>query len=253
MAKCKGDEIHVQHEDEDYSDDNVDSDIEFDDDNSFNVPESTVDEMMEEYNQEKALKKALGERTPEATSIIERQFDEIEKRFTGQSSNQMATTRIMKDRREMAKNGNYDLFEIDFVNDNIYVWSLLMRFPETEDIQKNLNDYEIESKGNHPNAIKMEITFPQDFPMSPPFMRVISPRFKYKTGRVTIGGSICTELLTSAGWVPTYSVGQALIQVQSEIMDGKAAFEPYGTSKEYSDTEAKEAFARIAREKGWSK
>jgi hypothetical protein len=36
-------------------------------------------------------------------------------------------------------------------------------------------------------------------------------------------------------------------------MDGKAAFEPYGTSKEYSDTEAKEAFARIAREKGWSK
>jgi ubiquitin-conjugating enzyme E2 Q len=130
-----------------------------------------------------------------------------------------------------------------------------MRFPETEQIQKNLDDYAKETGKNHPNAVKIEITFPVDFPMSPPFMRVVSPRFKFRTGRITIGGSICTELLTSSGWVPTYSVGQALIQIQSEILEGNASFEPCGRdgqSNQYSDTEAREAFARKAREMGWA-
>ena len=31
-------------------------------------------------------------------------------------------------------------------------------------------------------------------------MRVIRPRFAFHTGHVTVGGSICIELLTSSGW-----------------------------------------------------
>jgi hypothetical protein len=33
-------------------------------------------------------------------------------------------------------------------------------------------------------------------PFSPPFIRVVEPRFAFHTGHVTIGGSICMELLT---------------------------------------------------------
>jgi hypothetical protein len=53
--------------------------------------------------------------------------------------------------------------------------------------------------------VKMELTFPKDYPFSPPFIRVIEPRFKFHTGHVTIGGSICHEILTRSGWTPTNS------------------------------------------------
>ena len=53
-------------------------------------------------------------------------------------------------------------------------------------------------------AITMHIIFPPDYPFSAPFMRVVRPRFAFRTGHVTIGGSICIELLTNSGWNPLY-------------------------------------------------
>jgi ubiquitin-conjugating enzyme E2 Q len=46
--------------------------------------------------------------------------------------------------------------------------------------------------------VLLEIRFPPDFPWQPPFIRVVAPRFAFHTGHVTVGGSICMELLTSA-------------------------------------------------------
>jgi ubiquitin-conjugating enzyme E2 Q len=253
MSKYKGNctENQSDSDDDSYYDDGDDFEV---DDDSFSVPEETIDDMIKEFNDEKSVEKTTDSSTV-LSPDLERHLSEIEKKFIGNSS-QMAITRIMKDRIEIAKTELYNaFFEVDFINDNIHIWSLLMRFSETDEIQKSLNDYAEASKGKHPNAIKMEITFPQDYPMSPPFMRVISPKFKYRTGRITIGGSICTELLTSSGWVPTYSIGQTLIQIQSEMIDGKPQIEPYncGSSNEYSLSEAQEAFTRKAREMGWIK
>ena len=38
--------------------------------------------------------------------------------------------------------------------------------------------------------------------MCPPFVRVLRPRFKFLTGHVTVGGSICMQMLTKSGWSP---------------------------------------------------
>ena len=48
----------------------------------------------------------------------------------------------------------------------------------------------------------MEMSFPEDYPMAPPFVRVIRPKFRFLTGHVTIGGSICMQVLTKSGWSP---------------------------------------------------
>jgi hypothetical protein len=48
--------------------------------------------------------------------------------------------------------------------------------------------------------IRLRITFPSRYPVIAPFCRIVRPRFKFHTGHVTIGGSICTDLLTSTGW-----------------------------------------------------
>ncbi|NXA19747.1 U2QL1 protein, partial [Ibidorhyncha struthersii] len=45
--------------------------------------------------------------------------------------------------------------------------------------------------------ILLNLTFPDNFPFSPPFMRVLSPRLE--NGYVLDGGAICMELLTPRG------------------------------------------------------
>jgi len=51
-------------------------------------------------------------------------------------------------------------------------------------------------------CIVIRLVFPSDYPARPPYVRVIRPRFKFRTGHVTIGGAICTEALSSQGWDP---------------------------------------------------
>ena len=105
-------------------------------------------------------------------------------------------------------------------------------------------------------AITLNIRFPTTFPHAVPFVRIISPRFVFHTGHVTVGGSICTPLLTTSGWRPmnpesliravmvTWKEGKAAIQVKPDMYCSS----PY---EDYSEAEAKEAFDRVARVHGW--
>jgi hypothetical protein len=52
------------------------------------------------------------------------------------------------------------------------------------------------------NHITLRVAFPPNYPFAPPYVRVIKPRFQFRTGHVTIGGSICMEMLTNMGWSP---------------------------------------------------
>lgn len=45
--------------------------------------------------------------------------------------------------------------------------------------------------------ILLHMTFPDNFPFSPPFLRVVEPRIE--KGFVMEGGAICMELLTPRG------------------------------------------------------
>jgi len=103
----------------------------------------------------------------------------------------------------------------------------LSDFPSKSLLAKDLFAYS-SSTGNKP-VVAMEMKFPKDYPMSPPFVRILRPRFKFLTGmgeclpvwvivfcshgdrwscagHVTIGGSICMQLLTRSGWSPTNDI-----------------------------------------------
>ena len=105
-------------------------------------------------------------------------------------------------------------------------------------------------------AVSLSIRFPSTYPNSVPFVRVIRPRFVFHTGHVTVGGSICTPLLTASGWkamdpealvrsvMVIWKEGNARIQTAPDMYCGV----PF---KDYSEQEAKDAFDRVAREHGW--
>ena len=101
-------------------------------------------------------------------------------------------------------------------------------------------------------GVHYEIEFPNEFPLYPPFVRVICPRFQQWTGHVTIGGSVCTELLVNK-WDPDITATGLMLQLQDNIINGDPPGKIDHTRKvKYSKQEAEEAFQRAVRTHGWT-
>ncbi|EIW74242.1 hypothetical protein CONPUDRAFT_85969 [Coniophora puteana RWD-64-598 SS2] len=107
------------------------------------------------------------------------------------------------------------------------------------------------------NSLVFEIRFPPDFPHAPPFFRILLPRMlpfiQGGGGHVTGGGSICMDLLTSDGWLPSYTISAILLQIKLAIsnLDPRPARLAQNWSMPYSPHEALEGYERAARTHGW--
>ncbi|KAJ3560739.1 hypothetical protein NPX13_g9201 [Xylaria arbuscula] len=117
-------------------------------------------------------------------------------------------------------------------------------------------------------SIVLEIRFFDQFPVTPPFIRVVQPRFLAFAagggGHVTAGGFIskdmfwesgCMELLTTTGWSPANSMESVLLQVRLAMCgkDPKPARldrSVCGTNQ-YSIGEAVSAAERAFRSHNW--
>lgn len=106
-------------------------------------------------------------------------------------------------------------------------------------------------------SIVIEIRFGENFPISPPFVRVIRPRFlpfhAGGGGHVTIGGAMCMELLTSTGWSPACSIEHVLIMVRLALVseDPKPAQIEGVGGGDYDIGSAIAAYRRAATVHGW--
>lgn len=115
------------------------------------------------------------------------------------------------------------------------------------------------------SSIVMEVRFGASFPISPPFVRVIRPRFvpfaNGGGGHVTMGGSICSELLTNSGWSPALSLEKVFIEVRMNLCekDPPARIEQSSRrlnaqsngNMDYGMFEAVDAYRRAAAAHGW--
>ncbi|MCO5569453.1 hypothetical protein L7F22_023165 [Adiantum nelumboides] len=127
--------------------------------------------------------------------------------------------------------------------------SLFKQFPLYKDLVECARQWNVPEV-----AIKLECTFPENYPFCPPFIRVVSPKFSFHTGHVTVGGSICMELLTASGWSPVYAFESIIVQVVNTMIEGGGRLDKraVATRSEYSKLEAREAFNRVARDHGWN-
>ena len=103
-----------------------------------------------------------------------------------------------------------------------------------------------------PEAIVLEVRFRTRHPDEPPFIRVVRPRFVFHTGHVTVGGSICTRMLTSDGWIKSMTIDAALRAVCENLNDGDARIDMRSAFQvDYTLQEATIAFSRVAADHGW--
>ena len=104
-----------------------------------------------------------------------------------------------------------------------------------------------------PPVIVLELEFAGNHPFEPPFVRIVRPRFQQYTGHITVGGSICSKLVTADGWRPDISTESLLRTIFEAMNDGEAKIEPTNISAyDYTKEEAVSAYKRVASFHGWS-
>ena len=194
---------------------------------------------------------------PDPTSAVESAFDlamekDLAKAFANGGS-AAATKVITKEYMRLMKlqtRGQNEGIVVSMPDEaNGYRWAVAVTPPDDTALFNELQAFAY--KHSVPAHIEMEMLFSQDFPMNPPFVRVLRPRFAFHTGHVTLGGSICIELLTSSGWSPAYSIESLLIQLRSLFIVGEARLDPLRPNVAYGEQEAREAFHRVAAQHGW--
>lgn len=145
---------------------------------------------------------------------------------------------------------------IDFDSmENIFQWIVeLHSFDPELPLAKDMKKAGITS-------IVLEVRFGRDYPFSPPFVRVVRPRFlpfaSGGGGHITIGGAICMELLTSSGWLPTISMDIVFVSIRTAMSETErpARLQTTETSAkvfDYGPSEALDAYIRFAGVHGWA-
>ncbi len=186
------------------------------------------------------------------SAISQSEIEDFKRRFASKGKNESAVNCIMA---EYFKLKNSDTTKFGFsaepVGNDIFTWEVrLFGFdPKDDTIAKDLIEYK---KRYGLDYVQMEMKFNENFPLEPPFIRVVRPRFQFRTGHVTIGGSICMELLTKSGWSPVNTIESIFVQIRCEMATGGARLE-LSNGSPYTEHEAQEAFHRVAARYGWDK
>jgi ubiquitin-conjugating enzyme E2 Q len=184
---------------------------------------------------------------------FDRLFDIEKAKFEGCKGNKGAIERIMSDYQKIFQSKLHTGWTACPQGDNLFLWNVeLNGFEKGTPLYADMNEYK--KKTGH-TGIDMLMTFPQEYPFKPPFIRVLRPRFMARTGHVTIGGSICTELLVDEGWKPINDIESILTTIHVTITDKESGGRiDFSNTSDYTEGEATEAFHRVAayhKQNGW--
>merc|ERR1719223_2186885 len=102
--------------------------------------------------------------------------------------------------------------------DSMEKWKIvLFGFDEDSNLAKDLKTIGMD-------GVELEMSFPEQYPFQPPFVRVTRPKFKRQTGFV-MNGALCMELLTSDGWNPINDIESVIVSIRSLLVVGDGRLE----------------------------
>lgn len=151
--------------------------------------------------------------------------------------------RLMKEYRDLQRlqNSKSDpVFTVELVEDNLFEWHVkLFKVDGESELGNDMKELGI-------GYILLHLVFPENFPFSPPFMRVISPRIE--KGFVMEGGAICMELLTPRGWASAYTVEAVIMQFAASVVKGQGRIQRKTKGqKVFSRKIAEESFRSLVK------
>jgi ubiquitin-conjugating enzyme E2 Q len=173
----------------------------------------------------------------------------LENNFAG-NGNTATNKRIIKEYSALIGNPGY---RVDFENgSNIYVWVIGFDVSNWEFSRELMEDFNLyERTLNRKKEVVFEVRFSSSYPASPPFIRVVRPKFVFRTAHITIGGSICTQSLTPSGWLRDRTIESLFNEIFININDGGARLDRNSFKIDYTLSEAQSAFTRVANYHRW--
>ncbi|XP_006635938.2 ubiquitin-conjugating enzyme E2Q-like protein 1 [Lepisosteus oculatus] len=157
-----------------------------------------------------------------------------------QHCTQVRTRRLMKELQEIKRLAD-NFITVELADDNLFEWNVKLH-----QVDKDSALWQ-DMKETNTEYILLNISFPDNFPFSPPFMRVLTPRLE--NGYVLDGGAICMELLTPRGWSSAYTVEAVMRQFAASLVKGQGRIcRKAGKSKKaFSRKEAEATFKSLVK------
>ncbi len=78
--------------------------------------------------------------------------------------------------------------------------------------------------------IELEMSFPEQYPFEPPFVRVVKPAFMKKT---VMSDALCMKLLLKDGWNPTYELESVIASIRSFIVVGDGRLQAFAPQRHF--------------------
>nr|XP_006127374.1 ubiquitin-conjugating enzyme E2Q-like protein 1 [Pelodiscus sinensis] len=137
--------------------------------------------------------------------------------------------------------GKDRFISVELVDESLFDWNVKLHQVDKDSVLWQ------DMKETNTEFILLNLTFPDNFPFSPPFMRVLSPRLE--NGYVLDGGAICMELLTPRGWSSAYTVEAVMRQFAASLVKGQGRIcRKAGKSKKsFSRKEAEATFKSLVK------
>lgn len=158
--------------------------------------------------------------------------------MTSSHAQRVRSKRLMKEFHDVTMRCDNKLFSAELVEDNLFEWNVKLYKIDTDSLLYR----DMVETGT--KFILLNITFPDNFPFAPPFMRVSAPRIE--GGFVLDGGAICMELLTPKGWSSAYTVEAIVLQFSAAVVKGQGRIDR-STKKAFSKKEAESAYKRLVK------
>ncbi|XP_044521339.1 ubiquitin-conjugating enzyme E2Q-like protein 1 isoform X2 [Gracilinanus agilis] len=158
----------------------------------------------------------------------------------GQPGTQVRSRRLMKELQDISRLSDR-FISVELVDESLYDWNVKLHQVDKDSVLWQ------DMKETNTEFILLNLTFPDNFPFSPPFMRVLSPRLE--NGYVLDGGAICMELLTPRGWSSAYTVEAVMRQFAASLVKGQGRIcRKAGKSKKsFSRKEAEATFKSLVK------
>jgi len=157
--------------------------------------------------------------------------------------------RIMKEYSDIQKNKEYYENELGFSvtasETDITLWLISIKKVPSKELEESMKQLKI-------TEILVEIRFSEQYPIQPPFVRILSPSFEQRTGHITAGGSICMEILygNKGGWNPAVSVETLVMNIIATITNGDARILA-SSNPNYTLENAKNSYIQAGKTHGW--
>jgi len=140
--------------------------------------------------------------------------------------------KITKEAEEKGELG----FSFDLIDDDLYKWEFkLHEFDEDCQLSKDLIQYK---KKHGINYVTMRFHFPNDYPLTAPFVYIVSPKL---TGTYIFNGALCMNILMQ-GWAAGIVPEALLLQIRQLFMEGNVRVANMNKVESYGEQDARTGF-----------